>query len=90
MTNFDPGWFLMLLSVIPAVIAGVVSIGVAHLASRLGYGEYETTVTVILGVLIVGWTGGSLVLSTSMLHILAVALSMVGAFAVTRSITAST
>lgn len=89
MTNFDPGGFLVLLTVIPAVVAGVVSIGAARLASRLGYGAYETNVAAILGLLILGWIGASLVVTTSMLRILAVTLSMVGAYAATRSIMAS-
>ena len=89
MTNFDPGGFLVLLTVIPAVVAGVISIGGAHLASRLGYGTYETNVAILVGLMIVGWIGAALVVSTSMLQILAVTLSMVGAFAATRSITAS-
>lgn len=87
MTNFDPGGFLMLLTVIPAVVAGVISIGLAHLAARLGYGEYERNVMGILGVLIGGWVIAALVVSTGMLLILAVTLAMAGAYLVTRSIT---
>lgn len=89
MTNFDPGGLLMLLTVIPAVVAGAVSISGAHLLTRLGYGEYETTVAVILGILIVVWIGASLLITTSMLTILAVTLAMAGAFIVTRNITAA-
>lgn len=86
MTNFDPGGFIMLLTVLPAIVAGGVSIGVAHLASWLGYGDYERNVAAIVAVLLVGWVGAALAISTGMLLILAVTLSMVGAFAVTRSV----
>ena len=89
MTNFDPGCFLMLLAVIPAVVAGAVPIAVAQVAARLGYGKYETNVTAILAVMIVGWIGAALVISTGMLQILAVTLAMVGAYVATRSITAA-
>jgi len=85
-TNFDPGGFIMLLTVLPATIAGVLSIGLARLASRFGYGGYERNVAAIVAVLLVGWVGAALVISTGMLLILAVTLSMVGAFAVTRSV----
>ncbi len=88
-TNYDPGWFLMLLTVIPAILAGVISIGVAQLTSRLGYGEYDTTVVLVLGILLIGWIGASLLISTGLLQILAVTLAMAGAFAVTRNVTAS-
>lgn len=77
----------MLLTVIPAVVAGVVSIGAAHLAARLGVGDYETNVAVVVGGLLLAWIAASLVVSTGLLVILAVTLSMVGAFLVTRSIT---
>jgi hypothetical protein len=86
MTNIDPGGLLVALTVIPAVIAGTVSVGTAHLVARLGYGTYERAVLAVLAVLVVGWVGAALVVSTSMLHILAVTLSMVGAFAVTQSV----
>jgi hypothetical protein len=89
MTNFDPGGFLMLLTVIPAVVAGVVSIGLAHLVARLGYGTYETNVVSILAVMVVGWIAAALIVSNGMLTILAVVLAMVGAFAATRDVTAS-
>lgn len=89
MTNFDPGGFLLLLTVIPAVVAGAISIGVAELGSRLGYGSYDVLVAAVLGVLLLGWIGAALVVSTAMLQILAVTLSMVGAYAVTRSIRAT-
>lgn len=89
MTNFDPGGLLLLLTVIPTVVAGTVSIGVAKFVAWLGYGDYETDVVVSLGAMIVAWIAASLVVSTEMLQILAVTLSMVGAYAVTRSITAS-
>jgi hypothetical protein len=89
MTNFDPGGILLLVTVIPAIVAGAVSIGVAHLTTQLGYGTYETNVVAILGVLIVGWVIASVLVTTSMLRILAVVLAMLGAFAVTRSITAT-
>lgn len=89
MTNFDPVGFLMLLTVIPAVVAGAISVGVSQLTSRHGYGDYETTVAAVVGVLIIGWIGVSLLVTTSMMQILAVMLSMIGAFAATRSITAS-
>lgn len=89
MTNFDPGGFLLLLTVIPSVVAGVVSVGLAHLATGLGYGDYETTVVATLGVLVLGWIAAALVVSTSMLYILAVTLSMAGAYAATRSVSAA-
>lgn len=89
MTNFDPGGILILLTVIPAFIAGVVSITLAHIAERLGYGEYETNVAVLLAVLIAAWIVAAFVVSTSLLQILAVVLAMIGAFAVTRSISVS-
>lgn len=89
MTNFDPGGLIMLFTVIPAIIAGILSIGGAHLSSRLGFGDYDQTVVVIIGVLLIGWIGASLVISNSMLIILGVVLSMVGAYAVTRSIRAT-
>lgn len=89
MTNFDPGGFLVLLTVIPSVVAGGLSIGAARLAARFGYADYETAVVAALGGLIVAWIGASLLVSTAMLRILAVTLSMAGAFAATRSVTAS-
>lgn len=89
MTNVDPGGLLVVLTVVPAVVAGIVSIAGAKLAARLGYGTYETNVAVSVGAMIVAWIAASLLISTSMLQILAVVLSMVGAYAVTRSITAS-
>lgn len=88
-TNFDPGGFLMLLTVIPAVAAGFVSVGLALLTSRIGYGDYETNVVMIVGLMLVGWLVTALIITTSMLQILAVSLAMVGAFAVTRSVTAA-
>lgn len=87
MTNFDPGGFLLLLTAIPAVVAGVFSVSLAHLTARLGYGDYETNVTVLVGVLLAAWTVAAFVISTAMLYILAVTLSMAGAYAVTRSVT---
>lgn len=89
MTNFDPGGFLLLLTVIPAVVAGVISITLAHVAARLGYGEYDANVAVLLAVLIGAWIVAAFLVSTSMLQIIAVVLAMIGAFAATRSITAS-
>lgn len=89
MTNFDPGGFLLLLTVIPAVVAGVVSITLAHVAARVGHGEYDTNVVVVLAVLIVAWIVAAIVVSTGMLQMLAVVLAMIGAFAVTRSVTVS-
>lgn len=86
MTNFDPAGFLLLLTVIPALVAGVVSIGLAEVASRLGYGSYDNLVVAILGLLLLAWIGAAFVVSTSMLLILAVTLSMVGAYAVTRNV----
>lgn len=89
MTNFDPGGLLLLLTVIPAVAAGLVSITLAHVAAWVGYEEYETSVVVLLAVLISAWIVAAFLVSTSLLQILAVVLAMIGAFAVTRSITAS-
>lgn len=89
MTNFDPGGLLLLLTLIPAVVAGAVSITLANIAVRLGYGEYETNVAVLLAVLIAAWIVAAFVVSTSLLQILAVVLAMIGAFAVTRSISVS-
>lgn len=89
MTNFDPGGFLLLLTVIPAVVAGVISITLAHVAAWLGYGKYDTNVAVLLAVLLSAWIVAAFLVSTSLLQILAVVLAMIGAFAVTRSITAS-
>lgn len=89
MTNFDPGGFLLLLTVIPAVVTGIVSIALAHVVAWVGYGEYETNVVVLLAFLISAWTVAAFFVSTSMLQILAVVVAMIGAFAVTRSITAS-
>lgn len=79
----------MLFTVIPAVVAGVISIGLANLAARRGYGEYDTAVIGILGVLLVAWVIAAFVVSTSLLTILAVTLAMAGAYLVTRSITAA-
>lgn len=84
-TNFDPGGLLMLLT----VVAGAVSVGVATLASRLGYGAYERNVAAVLGVLLAGWVVASLLVSTAMLRILAVTLAMAGAFVTTRDVAAS-
>lgn len=89
MTNFDPGGFVVLLTVLPSIVAGVVSIGGAHLASWLGYGGYERNVAALVAALLVGWVVAALVISTGMLLILAVTLSMVGAYAVTRSVRAT-
>jgi len=89
MTNFDPGGLLLLLTVIPAVVAGAVSITLAHAAAWLGYGEYDTNVAVVLAILLAAWIVTAVFVSTSMLRILAVVLAMVGAFAVTRSVTVS-
>lgn len=89
MTNFDPGGLLLLLTVVPAVVAGAVSVGVATLASRLGYGAYERNVAAVLGVLLAGWVVASLLVSTAMLRILAVTLAMAGAFVATRDVAAS-
>lgn len=86
MTNFDPGGFLILLTTIPAVVAGVVSVGLAHLIAGLGYGDYETNVAALLGVLILAWIGAALVVSTAMLYVLLVVVAMVGAYAATRSV----
>jgi predicted outer membrane lipoprotein len=88
-TNFDPGGFLVLLTVIPAVVAGAVSVGLAQVSARFGYGDYETNVAAVLGVLVLGWIAAALVVSTSMLYILAVTLAMAGAFAATRSVSAA-
>lgn len=89
MTNFDPGGFLVLLTVIPAVVAGAVSVGLAHLVDRLGYAEYERAVAAVLGVLVLGWIAAAFVVSTAMLYILTVSLAMAGAFAATRSVSAA-
>ena len=89
MTNFDPGGFLVLLTVIPAVVAGTVSVGLAQVSAGLGYGDYESNVAAVLGVLLLGWIAASFVVSTGMLYILAVALAMAGAFAATRSVSAT-
>ncbi len=89
MTNFDPGGFLMLLTVIPAIAAGAVSIGMAHLTARLGLGDYETNVAVVLATLLLGWIAAAFVVSTGMLQILAVTLAMAGAYGTTRSVAAS-
>lgn len=89
MTNFDPGGFLLLLTVIPAVVGGAISIALAHGLARLGVGKYETDVTVIVAVLVLAWIVAAAFVSTSMLAILAVTLSMVGAYAVTRDVTAT-
>jgi lysylphosphatidylglycerol synthetase-like protein (DUF2156 family) len=85
-TNFDPGGFLVLLTVIPAVIAGAVSVGLAHLLARLGYADYETGVVAVLGLLLLAWIGAALLIETTMLVILAVTLSMAGAYVATRSV----
>jgi hypothetical protein len=86
MTNFDPGGFLVLLTVIPAVVAGVTAITLAHLAARVGYGDYERNVVLVLAVLAAAWMVASLVVSASMLLILAVGLAVLGAYAVTRDV----
>lgn len=89
MTNIDPGGFLILLTVIPAVVAGVVSVALAHILARFGYGGYERNVVAVLGVMVAAWIGAALTVSSGMLNILAVALAMLGAYAATRSIRAS-
>lgn len=89
MTNFDPGGFLMLFTVIPTVVAGVISIGTALLVSRLDIADYDTAVVVVLTLLVVGWTGGAIVIGTGMLQILAVVLAMLGAFLVTQNVRAA-
>lgn len=89
MTNFDPGGLLLLLTVIPAVVAGILSIAGASLAARLGFGTYETNVAAILAVMIVAWIAAAFVVSTAMLQILAVTLAMAGAYAATRSVAES-
>jgi hypothetical protein len=86
MTNFDPGGLVMLLTVLVTVPAGVVSIGGAHLAARLGVGNYETDVVAILAVLLLAWVVAGFVVSDGMFLLLAVTLAMAGAFAVTRSV----
>lgn len=86
MTNFDPAGFLLLLTVIPAVVAGTVSITVGHVVSRLGVSDYERAVTATVGVLAAAWIVAAVLVSTGMLQILLVGLSMVGAYAVTRSV----
>lgn len=89
MTNFDPGGFLLLLTVLPTVVAGVVSITLAYVTAWLGYGEYETAVVALVVVLIGAWIVTAVLVSTSLLQILAVVFAMIGAFAVTRDITTS-
>lgn len=89
MTNFDPGGFLMLLTVIPSLVAGAVSISLAHLLDWVGYGEYESNVVGLLGILILGWIGTALFISTGMLRIITVVLAMIGAYAATRNIAAA-
>lgn len=90
MTNIDPGGILVLLTVILAVPAGIVSIALAHLVAWLGYGDYEGNVWAILAAMAVVLVVGSLVfVETSMLYILSVVLAMVGAYAVTRDRTAT-
>jgi hypothetical protein len=88
-TNFDPAGFLVLLTVISSVAAGSVSMGGAHLAARLGVETYERSVLAIVGALIAVWVVAAVVVSTAMLQILAVTLAMVGAYAATRNVTAS-
>lgn len=88
-TNFDPAGFLLLLTVVPALAAGAISISLAHLVAGLGYGEYDTNVVVLLAALVGVWTVAAVAVSTSMLQILAVVLAMVGAFGVTRSVRAA-
>lgn len=61
--------------------------GPAHVAARLR--DYETNVAVVVAVLIIGWVGAALVVSRGMVQILAATLAMVGAYAVTRSIAAT-
>lgn len=89
MTNFDPGGFLVLLTVIPSVVGGALAIAGAHAAARLGYGDYEHIVLVLTGVLLAVWIGLALRYSTSMLLILSVVLAMVGAYVVTRNVAAA-
>lgn len=89
MTNFDPGGILLLLTVIPAVLGGAISIALAHGLARFRVGAYESNVTVVVAVLILAWIVAAAFVSTSMLTVLAVTLSMVGAYAVTRDVTAT-
>jgi hypothetical protein len=88
-TNFDPAGFLVLLTVIPSVAAGIVSIGGAHLAARLGVETYERSVLAIVGALIAVWVVAAVVVSTAVLQVLAVTLAMVGAYAATRNVSLS-
>ncbi len=60
MTNFDPGRLLVLFTVIPSVVVGVVAILLAHFASYFGYGEYDRNFVVFLG--LVGGVLGLLLL----------------------------
>ncbi|MDZ7850197.1 MAG: hypothetical protein U5K70_05085 [Halodesulfurarchaeum sp.] len=89
MTNFDPGGFLILLTVIPTVIAGATSIGVAHLTARLGYGDYDRNVVLLLVLMVSVWILAALLVTTSMLVILSVVLAMAGAYAATRNVTSA-
>jgi len=88
-TNFDPGGVLVVATVLPSAIAGVLSIGGAHIAARLGVADYDTTVVTILAVLTVAWVVTAVLVSTSLLQILGVGLTVVGAYAVTRSVRAT-
>lgn len=89
MTNFDPGGLLALLTLLPAVVAGAVSVVAAHLADRLGVAAYERAVVAALALLVLAWVAAALVVSTGMLTILLVVLAMVGAYAATRDVTAA-
>lgn len=87
MTNFDPGGFLVMLTVLPSVIAGLISIGGGHLLAWAGIGSYPRNVVTVLGILIGGWILAALVVSTGMLYILSVVLAMAGAYIVTQNVT---
>lgn len=91
MTNVDPGGLLVLLTVIPAVVAGGFSIGLAHLVAWLGDVSYRRTVWVVLGVLVLAWIVAALVVvgEATMLYVLAVGVAMLGAFVVTRDVSAT-
>lgn len=91
MTNVDPGGLLVLLTVIPAVVAGVASITIARLVAWAGYGTYGRTVWAVLGVLALAWIVAVLVVvgDATMLFVLAVGLAMIGADAVTRDASAT-
>ena len=89
MTNFDPGGLLVLLTVIPSLVAGAVSIAGGHVAARLGYGRYEANVAALLGLLLLAWIAAALVVSTAMLTVLAVVLAMAGAYLASRDVAAA-